>query len=125
MESFIQKFRDFTDCYTIIGGAACDILMSEADTPFRATKDIDMILIMEARFKEFAKTFWEYIIDGGYRFGWKNSEEVHFYRFTETAFSRASPARQVHRISLFPDLFWARKYSIKGILGSPSSGQLL
>ena len=83
MESFIQKFRDFTDCYTIIGGAACDILMSEADTPFRATKDIDMILIMEARFKEFAKTFWEYIIDGGYRFGWKNSEEVHFYRFTE------------------------------------------
>ena len=83
MESFIKKFRDFTDCYTIIGGAACDILMSEADTPFRATKDIDMILIMEARFKEFAKTFWEYIIDGGYRFGWKNSEEVHFYRFTE------------------------------------------
>ena len=83
MESFIKKFSDFTDCYTIIGGAACDILMSEADTPFRATKDIDMVLIMEARFKEFAQTFWEYIIEGGYRFGWKNSSEVHFYRFTE------------------------------------------
>lgn len=83
MDSFIQKFRDYTDCYTIIGGAACDILMSEADTPFRATKDIDMILIMEAQFKEFARTFWEFIIEGGYRLGWKNSEEVHFYRFTE------------------------------------------
>lgn len=83
MESFIQKFRDYSDCYTIIGGAACDILMSEAETPFRATKDIDMILIMEAQFKEFAKAFWEYIIEGEYRFGWKNSEEVHFYRFTE------------------------------------------
>ena len=83
MESFIRKFSDYTDCYTIIGGAACDILMSEADTPFRATKDIDMILIMEAQFEEFAKILWEYIIEGGYRFGWKNSEEVHFYRFTE------------------------------------------
>ena len=39
MESFIQKFRDYSDCYTIIGGVACDILMSETDIPFRATKD--------------------------------------------------------------------------------------
>ena len=43
MESFVQKFRDYTDCYTIIGGAACDILMTEADTEFRATRDIDMM----------------------------------------------------------------------------------
>ena len=83
MESFVQKFRDYTDCYTIIGGAACDILMTEADTEFRATRDIDMILIMEARYREFAKVFWEYILEGQYRFGWKNSDKVHFYRFTE------------------------------------------
>ncbi len=83
MESFIERFRDYSDCYTVIGGAACDILMSEADTDFRATKDIDMILIMEARYQEFAKVFWEYIIEGGYRLGWRNSDKVHFYRFTE------------------------------------------
>ncbi len=29
-ESFIKKFVDYSDCYTIIGGVACDILMSEA-----------------------------------------------------------------------------------------------
>lgn len=85
MESFVQKFRDYTDCYTIIGGAACDILMTEADAEFRATRDIDMILIMEARYREFAKVFWEYILEGKYRFGWKNSDKVHFYRFTEPA----------------------------------------
>ena len=45
MESFIQRFRDYSDCYTIIGGAACDILMTEADTDFRVTKDIDMNLL--------------------------------------------------------------------------------
>lgn len=83
MESFIEKFKDFSDCYTIIGGAACDILMTEADTNFRATKDIDMILIMEARQQEFVEKFWEYIKEGGYLCGWKNSEEVHFYRFTD------------------------------------------
>lgn len=47
IESFREKFRDYTDCYTVIGGAACDILMSEAEITFRATKDIDMILILE------------------------------------------------------------------------------
>jgi len=83
IESFVQKFSKYTDCYTIIGGAACDILMTEADTEFRATRDIDMILIMEARYREFVKVFWEYILEGGYRFGWKNSDTVHFFRFTE------------------------------------------
>ena len=83
MESFVQRFRDYTDCYTIIGGAACDILMTDADIEFRATRDIDMILIIEARYQEFAKVFWEYIHEGGYRYGWRNSDKVHFYRFTE------------------------------------------
>lgn len=43
IESFREKFRNYADCYTVIGGAACDILMTEADFNFRATKDIDMI----------------------------------------------------------------------------------
>ena len=83
INSFIEKFKDYADCYTVIGGTACDILMTEAGTDFRATKDIDMILIMEAKYKEFAHIFWEFIREGGYRFGWKNSEKAHFYRFTE------------------------------------------
>lgn len=46
MELFRDKLKGFEDCYTVIGGAACDILMSEADIDFRLTKDIDMILIL-------------------------------------------------------------------------------
>lgn len=83
MDSFRKKFKEYSDCYTIIGGAACDILMTEADLPFRATKDIDMILIIEDRYQEFAKIFWEYIKEGNYRCGWKNNSDMHFYRFTE------------------------------------------
>ena len=83
IDSFRDKFRGFEDCYTVIGGAACDILMSEADIDFRLTKDIDMILILEDKKEEFAKTFWEYIKEGEYKCGWKNSDKMHFYRFTE------------------------------------------
>ena len=83
MELFRDKLKGFEGCYTVIGGAACDILMSEADIDFRLTKDIDMILILEDKKAEFAKTFWEFIKEGEYKCGWKNSDEMHFYRFTE------------------------------------------
>lgn len=83
MELFRDKLKGFEGCYTVIGGAACDILMSEADIDFRLTKDIDMILILEDKKAEFAKTFWEFIKEGEYKCGWKNSDEMHFYRFAE------------------------------------------
>ncbi len=83
LDTFVEKFRDYGDCYTIIGGTACDILMKEQELGFRATKDIDMIVIMEARTEDFARLFWEYIMEGGYKCGWKNSEVSHYYRFTE------------------------------------------
>ena len=82
-DSFREKFKGYEDCYTIIGGTACDILMNEVGLDFRATKDIDMILLIEERFVEFAAAFWSYIKDGGYKCGWKSSDVPHFYRFTE------------------------------------------
>lgn len=82
-DSFRERFKEYEDCYTIIGGTACDILMNEAGLNFRATKDIDMILLLEERFAEFAAIFWDYIKDGSYKCGWKSSDSPHFYRFTE------------------------------------------
>jgi len=83
IELFRDKFKGFEDCYTVIGGAACDILMGEADIDFRLTKDIDIILILEDKKTDFTKAFWEFIKAGKYRCGWKNSDAMHFYRFTE------------------------------------------
>jgi len=83
IELFEKAFKGLEDCYTIIGGAACDILMSEADVDFRLTKDIDLILILEEKRVEFAKAFWNFIKEGRYKCGWKSSDEMHFYRFTE------------------------------------------
>ena len=98
--SFREKYKDFTDCYTVIGGTACSILLSEADIDFRSTKDIDMILIMEDRYKEFAQVFWEYIREGKYKCGWRSSNDVHFYRFTDPQYG--FPA-QIELFSKKPD----------------------
>ncbi len=83
LKSFREAFRDYTDYYTVIGGTACMILMEEAGQVFRATKDIDMILIMEDGGEQFGKIFWDYIISGGYTCGQKKDSKPHYYRFTE------------------------------------------
>lgn len=64
----IDKFREFftgyEGNYVIIGGTACE--MHEeiyAQTP-RATKDIDIILIVEALSSDFAAKFWEFVKQG-------------------------------------------------------------
>lgn len=37
-DSFREQFRGYEDCYTIIGGTACDILMSEVGLDLRKKK---------------------------------------------------------------------------------------
>ena len=83
LENFRENFKEFADCFTVIGGTACEILMNEQDIDFRATHDIDMILILEDKKEAFANIFWKFIKEGGYKCGWKNNDNLHFYRFTE------------------------------------------
>ncbi len=83
LDKFADFFKGYEECYTIIGGTACDILLSDQPGGFRVTKDIDMIILFEDRFEEFAALFWRFVKEGDYRCGWKNSEEPHFYRFTD------------------------------------------
>lgn len=48
IESFREWFQGYEEQYTIIGGTACDLLMTSEGLNFRATKDIDLVLIIEA-----------------------------------------------------------------------------
>ena len=73
-EAFREVFEEYEDCYTIIGGTACDILMDRANLDFRTTRNIDMILLIENRFEEFWEVLWKFIKDGAYRCGWKSSD---------------------------------------------------
>lgn len=83
IESFKQWFKGNEDQYAIIGGTACDILMSKEGLDFRATKDIDLVLIIEAINAEFGRKFWEYIRMAEYEHCHKSSGTPQFYRFTD------------------------------------------
>ncbi|MBR5613987.1 MAG: hypothetical protein IKW64_01610 [Clostridia bacterium] len=82
INSFRERFKDMEDQYTIIGGTACDLLMSEIGENFRATKDLDIVLIIESITAEFGRIFWEYIVDAGYEHKNKSTGEPQFYRFS-------------------------------------------
>jgi hypothetical protein len=81
LEVFKEFFRDFQEQFVLIGGAACDIIFTEADLSFRATKDFDMVLIVEALTPEFGKRFWDFIGEGGYEKRAKSNGSPQFYRF--------------------------------------------
>ena len=83
IESFKSWFKGYEKQYTIIGGTACDLLMSDEGLDFRATKDIDLVLIIEAIDASFGQRLWEYIVAAGYKHINKSSGEPQFYRFTE------------------------------------------
>lgn len=83
LEKFKEYFRDYTNQYVFIGGTACDILMDELKVPFRATRDLDIVLIIEALDVSFGGTFWKFIEDGGYKNREKSTGKNQFYRFSE------------------------------------------
>ena len=82
LESFTTWFQDYSDQYVIIGGTACDLLMSEEGFSFRGTKDIDLVLIVESLNRDFGMHFWNYVTTGGYERKNKSNGTPQFYRFT-------------------------------------------
>jgi len=81
-ESFRKWFEGYENQYTIIGGTACDLIMAEEEMEFRATKDIDIVLIVEALTKEFVEKLWEYLKEAEYEHKNKGTGEAQFYRFS-------------------------------------------
>lgn len=85
IEKFKEYFSDYTGNYVFIGGTACSVLFEDMGADFRATKDLDIVLIMEELNVEFGKKFWEFIEEGKYEHHHKSSGESQFYRFTNPA----------------------------------------
>ncbi|MDR1088607.1 MAG: hypothetical protein LBL23_04990 [Coriobacteriales bacterium] len=83
LELFRQRFAPYSDAYVLIGGSACDLLFSEQGMDFRATHDLDIVVLVDKPLSGFAKTLWQFINDGDYLCGWRNNPDVHYYRFTE------------------------------------------
>jgi hypothetical protein len=81
IDMFREYFEEFTEQYVLIGGSACDISFHDNNMDFRATKDLDMVLVVEALTKEFAQRFWKFIQQGKYRNRAKGNGKPQFFRF--------------------------------------------
>lgn len=83
IEKFREYFKEFPDNYIIIGGTACDIITEENALIARATKDIDIILVVEALSSEFIQAFWQFIKDGNYKRREHSTDGRKYYRFMD------------------------------------------
>ncbi len=85
IDKFKAHFSGFSDCYILIGGAACSLSMKEVGLEFRATRDLDLVLSIEALSGKFVEAFWKFIRAGGYLHQQKSTGEKVFYRFSSPA----------------------------------------
>lgn len=90
LNTFREFFSGYEEQYVLIGGAACDIIFESNEVSFRATKDLDVVLIVEALTPEFGEKLWEFIEKGGYRNKLTNEGKPQFFRFDKPEDERYS-----------------------------------
>lgn len=81
LDRFAAHFAGYQDRYALIGGAAIWLVLDEAGMDPRATKDLDIVLCVEALDPAFVTVFWEFIRAGGYKLQEKSQGAKIFYRF--------------------------------------------
>jgi len=127
LEKFKEEFSGLEDQYVLIGGVAAYLVLDKAGIQPRATKDLDIVLCMEALDADFGHTFWSFVKDGGYEIQQRSTGEKIFYRFSKPAaeafpymlelFSRApdgmNPPAEMH---LVPIPVADEVYSLSAIL---------
>ena len=81
IDKFREHFAGHEDQYALIGGTACDLLFANAGIDFRATKDFDMVLCVEAVDAVFAAAFAGFLEHGGYQARQKSDGHREYFRF--------------------------------------------
>jgi hypothetical protein len=81
LDIFKKYFAAFPGNYLIIGGTARDIIIEDAGFIPKGTRDIDMVLVVEALTAEFVMQFWQFVQDGSYEHQEKSSGKHQYYRF--------------------------------------------
>ena len=81
IDRFRAHFTGHEHQYVLIGGAACELIMGEVGLDFRATKDLDIVLIVEALDAAFAERFWAFVEAGDYEIRQQSPGKKILYRF--------------------------------------------
>ena len=81
LDKFISHFEGYEDEYVLIGGAACSLWLDARGIPFRSTRDLDVVIIVEGDYVEFAERLWGFIGDGKFASLEQATEKPQLYRF--------------------------------------------
>jgi hypothetical protein len=89
LDVFREYFADQADQFVLIGGTAATLAMEDVGLEFRATKDLDIVLHIEALTPNFGRTFWTFVEKGGYEIRQASGTgKPVFYRFQKPADTR-------------------------------------
>ena len=78
---FRKHFAGYEDSFVLIGGVACDEWFTHLHRRFRATEDIDMVLILGGDQPRFFKHFWAFVKEAGYEVRLKADGKKTLYGF--------------------------------------------
>lgn len=83
LDLFRDRFKAFANSYVLIGGAACYIHEEISAQLPRATKDLDVILVVEALSADFVREFWQFVQEAGYMRRQRGKDRHECYRFLQ------------------------------------------
>jgi len=81
LDKFKAHFAEAEAQYVLIGGAAAHLVLTDAGFDPRATRDLDIVLCIEAIEPSFYGLLWQFIEAGGYSARERASGKREFYRF--------------------------------------------
>ena len=81
LDTFARHFQGFENRYVLIGGTACELVLARHGQPFRATKDLDIVLVAETSDAAYVSHFLSFVRLGGYRHASRSKDGPQYYRF--------------------------------------------
>ena len=102
LKAFAAAFAGLEDRYVLIGGAAAHLRFRSVGLEFRTTRDLDLVLTIDALGTDFPNRFWAFIEDGDYEIRQRTDGSPIKYRFM-----KPSRAGFPHMIELFADASFA------------------
>ena len=83
LDLFRARFREFEGSFVLIGGAACDEWFASLGLAFRATRDLDVVLIIEVLAPAAVRALRAFIAEGGYEIRQRTTGTPVLYRFAK------------------------------------------
>lgn len=85
LDLFRERFRPFRGMITLIGGAACDEWFTSNGMNFRATDDLDLVIMMDEVNQPFVNAVRSFVEEGKYKISERSDGVPILYRFADPA----------------------------------------